>query len=74
VRSMYGPPPSSKENRFRREQSAKMYLASVAVAERDNPAIVRRGPHRWVGQADMALMLYTQQFRVQNRSGPKFFP
>jgi hypothetical protein len=70
---MYGPPPNSKENRFRREQSAQMYLASVAVAERDNPAIVHRGPHRLVGQADMALMLYTQQFRVQNRSDTSSF-
>jgi hypothetical protein len=28
------------------------------------------GPHRKVGQAAMALILYTQQFRVQNRSDP----
>ena len=27
---------------------------------------------RWV-KADMALMLYTQQFRVQNRSDPSSF-
>ncbi len=51
--------------------TALAFLASFRIA--DNPAIVPSRAHYRVGQAAVALMLYTQRFPVQNRSDPSSF-